>query len=451
MPLSFSALGVPADLAGRLQGKGIAEPFAIQTVTIPDALAGRDICGRAPTGSGKTLAFGIPLVARVGKARSRRPRGLVLVPTRELAAQVRRELTALAGARGRSVLAIHGGVGFGPQIDGLRSGADIVVACPGRLADLVDKGEARLDEVDLVVIDEADRMADMGFLPEVRRLLDQVSPERQTLLFSATLDGDVDTLVRRYQRNPARHDVTSDDDTAQSKHIFWRSEGADRVALTADVVKAEWPALVFCRTKRGADRLAGQLSRAGVTSAALHGDRTQGQRTRALAQFSSGRVQALVATDVAARGIHVDNVACVVHFDPPADEKDYVHRSGRTGRAGASGTVVSLVGRSQANVVRRIQVRLGLPQGLAEADLANLGDERHLARISPNQAAVAEAPPAAISRPPRPSTSRRRRAVAAGRPAGRPSSRTSRGGRQAPGPARAGSPRTREQRVTGRR
>ncbi len=459
MSPTFSDLGVPADLVGRLERRGIVVPFPIQVASIADALAGRDLCGRAPTGSGKTLAFGVPMVARVGKARSRRPRGLVLVPTRELAAQVRRELASLAGPRGRSVLAIHGGVGFGPQIDGLRSGADIVVACPGRLADLMAKGEARLDEVDLVVLDEADRMADMGFLPEVRRLLDQVSPERQTLLFSATLDGDVDTLVRRYQRNPVRHEVAPADDAPLSRHVFWRSEGPERVAVTAGVVNAEWPALVFCRTKRGADRLAGQLARAGVSSAALHGDRTQGQRTRALAQFSSGRVQALVATDVAARGIHVDKVACVVHFDPPADEKDYVHRSGRTGRAGASGTVVSLVGRGQTAAVRRIQIRLGLPQGLGQADLASLGDERHLARLAGRPAgktsAGAEAPPASVTTsaggeeaPPdsvprlrTSNTSRRRRAVDAGRPAGRAPSRSP-GSAGPPGrPGRPGSPR----------
>jgi superfamily II DNA/RNA helicase len=452
--LSFSDLGVPADLAERLARRGIAEPFPIQTATLPDGLAGRDLSGRAPTGSGKTLAFGIPLVTRVGKARSRRPRGLVLVPTRELAAQVRRELSWLCGARGRSVAAIYGGVGFGPQIDALRSGADIVVACPGRLADLVAKGEVRLDEVDLVVLDEADRMADMGFLPEVRRLLDQVSPQRQTLLFSATLDGDVDILVRRYQRNPVRHEVTPDADAPQSRHVFWRAERGDRLSLTAGVVNAEWPALVFCRTKRGADRLAGQLAKAGVSSAALHGNRSQGQRTRALAEFSSGRIQALVATDIAARGIHVDDVACVVHFDPPADEKDYVHRSGRTGRAGASGTIVSLVGQEQSVAVRRLQARLGLPQRLDDADLAELGDDRHLARVSTDPAALAGATtavrdwaPSGPSRRPRPSggrpsgptSSRGPRSAGDSRRSGRPSSGRSGSGR--PGSSRPGSAR----------
>lgn len=435
---TFSALGVPADLIGRLERRGISTPFPIQSAAIPDALAGRDLCGRAPTGSGKTLAFGIPLVVRVGKARSRRPRGLVLVPTRELAAQVRRELAPLAATRGRSIIAIHGGVGFGPQIDALRSGTDIIVACPGRLGDLVAKGEVRLDEVDVVVLDESDRMADMGFLPEVCQLLDQVSPARQTLLFSATLDGDVDVLVQRYQRDPVRCDVVETDSSALTRHVFWRAEGADRVAVTARLVQVEWPALVFCRTKRGADRLTGQLTKAGVRAAAMHGDRTQAQRTRALAQFSSGKVQALVATDVAARGIHVDGVACVVHFDLPADEKDYVHRSGRTGRAGAPGTVVSLVGRDRVNALRRLQIRLGLPQHLEDVDVADLGHERHLAQVSAEPASTSTSTGDIVADLPRRSVSAERT------PRNRPASATKAGGteewspRQSAGRARPG-------------
>jgi superfamily II DNA/RNA helicase len=390
--VTFADLGVSADIVARLARRGITEPFPIQSATLADALAGRDLCGRAPTGSGKTLAFGIPLIARVGKARSRRPRGLVLVPTRELAAQVRKELHMLSSTRGRSVTAIYGGVGFGPQIEALRSGADVVVACPGRLADLVAKGEARLDEVDFVVIDEADRMADMGFLPEVRRLLDQVSAQRQTLLFSATLDGAVDVLVRRYQHDPVRHELASPTDEVLSRHLFWRAERPERVALTVQVVGAEWPALVFCRTKRGADRLADQLARLGVKSAAMHGNRSQAQRERALAAFASGRVQALVATDIAARGIHVDGVACVVHFDPPADEKDYVHRSGRTGRAGMSGTIVSLVGREQVVDVDMLQARLGLPRRVEVPDVGDMAHERHLASVSAEPLSSAPAP-----------------------------------------------------------
>ncbi|HUP70169.1 MAG TPA: DEAD/DEAH box helicase [Acidimicrobiales bacterium] len=377
---TFAALGVPAEAVERLARRKITEPFPIQAATLPDALAGRDVCGKAPTGSGKTLAFGIPLVQRQGRAKPRRPRALVLVPTRELAAQVHKELSLLAGPRGRSVATFYGGVGFGAQLNALRKGVDIAVACPGRLADLVNRGECKLSDVDMVVLDEADRMADMGFLPEVRRLLDQVRPDRQTLLFSATLDGDVDVLIRHYQKDPVTHELAAEEDAAQSRHVFWQAEREDRVALTARVVKAEWPTMVFCRTKHGADRLATQLGRAGVSAAAIHGDRSQNQRERALASFASGRVQALVATDIAARGIHVDGVACVVHFDPPADEKDYLHRSGRTGRAGASGTVLSLVGREQVADVRKLQARLALPTGIDAPDHDGLGDDRHLAR-----------------------------------------------------------------------
>ena len=433
MPPSFLDLGVSAEIAERLAHRGITEPFPIQAATLPDALAGRDVCGRAPTGSGKTLAFGIPLVTLVGKARPRRPQGLVLVPTRELAAQVQRELTALAGPRGRRIAAFYGGVGFGPQLAALRSGVDIVVACPGRLADLVRKGEMALDGVRMVVVDEADRMADMGFLPEVRRLLDQVNPDRQTMLFSATLDGDVDVLIRRYQRSPRRHELAPPDDAAHVEHLFWRAERPERVALTAAVVNRSWPAIVFCRTKHGADRLTRQLGVAGVSAAPIHGDRSQSQRERALADFTAGRVQALVATDIAARGIHVEGVACVVHFDLPADDKDYVHRSGRTGRAGAGGTVVSMVPREQSSEVRKLQAKLGLPTHVGTPAPQALDGE----------ATVSERPksaprPAATARPaddfrPRQRTGRPRRPAPArtgGRgPGPRPTGRTRSGRR----------------------
>jgi superfamily II DNA/RNA helicase len=369
---TFAEVGVPADLVSLLAQSGITAPFAIQTKTIPDALEGRDVCGKAPTGSGKTLAFGIPLVARVGKAKARKPRALVLVPTRELAAQVAKELKPMAGLRGRTVAAFYGGTGYGPQRSALNSGCEIVVGCPGRLEDLIQNGDLSLAEVDIVVVDEADRMADMGFLPAVRRLLDQVKPDRQTLLFSATLDGDIDDLVRRYQRKPARHEhEVPEGDSGDVTHLFWPVERADRVALTAQLVQREWPAIVFCRTRHGADRLAKQLGQAGVAAVAIHGDRSQGQRERALADFMSSKAQALVATDVAARGIHVDQVRCVVHYDPPGDEKDYVHRSGRTGRAGNDGLVVSLVHSDVVPAVRALQRALGLPLGVTAPDLGD--------------------------------------------------------------------------------
>jgi superfamily II DNA/RNA helicase len=358
---TFAELGVPSDLAALLAGRGITHPFPIQAATLPDALAGRDVCGRAPTGSGKTLAFGLALVQRAATGRDRRPRGLVLVPTRELASQVTKELAPLAAARDLRIVAVYGGAGYDAQRKALRRGPAIVVATPGRLEDLVARRDVILDDLSIVVVDEADRMADMGFLPAVKRLLDAARPDRQTLLFSATLDRDVDVLVRRYQRQPMRHDVGDAADRGDVEHLFWRAPRDRRVHLTAGLVKRHGRALVFCRTRHGADRLARQLTAAGIGAAAIHGSRSQPQRERALAAFKSGTVRALVATDVAARGIHVDGVPCVVHFDPAGDQKDYLHRSGRTGRAGASGTVVTLFGDEHRTAVKALQRGLGLP------------------------------------------------------------------------------------------
>ena len=353
---TFHDLGVPEAITAALARGGISAPFPIQTATIADALAGRDLCGRAPTGSGKTLAFAIPLAAKARKGSSGRPSALVLVPTRELAAQVAEELRPLATALGRSVATFYGGTGITRDQQRLRRGVDIAIACPGRLADLVQRGNVDLRDVRLVVIDEADRMADMGFLPEVKRLLDKTAADRQTLLFSATLDGDVDVLVRRYQREPVRHELASPAaESGAVRHFFWHAVPHERVGIARDIVRAAAPAIVFTRTKHGADRVAKQLNRHGVRAAAIHGNRSQGQRERALADFSAGRVAALVATDVAARGIHVDKVGVVVHLDPPATGKDYVHRSGRTGRAGADGLVVTLVGPDQARDVKAMQ------------------------------------------------------------------------------------------------
>ncbi|MCC7078345.1 MAG: DEAD/DEAH box helicase [Acidimicrobiia bacterium] len=373
MPLSFAELGVPADMTARLAERGFTTAFPIQAATLPDALAGHDICGRAPTGSGKTVAFGIPLALREGKANPRRPRSLVLVPTRELAAQVRGELAPLAAARQKSVAVVYGGTGYHAQLKALRQGTDILVACPGRLEDLIDRRAVDLGDVDTVVIDEADRMADMGFLPAVRRLLDATRPERQTMLFSATLDGDVDTLVRRYQHEPRRHVVADEPGTSGDvHHVFWKAHRTERVRIVADLISHTAPAVVFCRTRHGADRLVRQLSAHGVKASAIHGSRSQAQRERALRGFANGHTHALVATDVAARGIHVDNVSCVVHFDPPADHKDYIHRSGRTGRAGADGTVVSLVLDEQVAKVRKLQKSLRLPQKIAAPEIGSL-------------------------------------------------------------------------------
>ncbi len=367
---TFEDLGVPADLVAALQRAAITEPFPVQAATIPEALEGRDVCGKAPTGSGKTLAFGIPLVTRVPSARPRRPRALVLAPTRELAAQIHKVLEPLAAVRDKRVCTVYGGVGYEKQKKALRRGVEILVACPGRLRDLMDQNALRLDAVEMVVIDEADRMADMGFLPEVRAILDATSAERQTFLFSATLDGDVAVLQRKYQRDDAvTHEIAGADDEADIEHFFEDIEPSDRVARAAELVRSHGATIVFTRTRHGAERLAKQLKVAGVDAAPIHGGLSQAKRDRALAGFKAYKVEALIATDVAARGIHVDAVACVVHFDPPVDAKTYVHRSGRTARAGATGTVVSFVARDQRSASRKLRRELGMLPPAAPHDL----------------------------------------------------------------------------------
>jgi superfamily II DNA/RNA helicase len=381
----FDDLGVPESLVAALEQRGISVPFPIQSATISDALAGRDVCGQAPTGSGKTLAFGLAVLSRLAakpkanRRRQRQPSALVLVPTRELAAQIRTDLDPLAVAIGACVASVYGGVGYARQVSDLRKGVDVLVACPGRLSDLINRQIVDLSLVEIVVVDEADRMADMGFLPPVRRLIDLTSAQRQMLLFSATLDGPVKTLMRDYQHIPARHQVSADSDGGQVSHHFWRVESHDRTAITAAAVTAQRPAMVFCRTKRGADRLSQRLTRSGLQSAAIHGDRGQGQRDRALAAFKAGRLDALVATDIAARGIHVDAVPLVVHFDPPADHTDYVHRAGRTGRAGADGLVLSLIGEEHRRQTGLIQQKLGIVSEITAPDIPLLASFAGLA------------------------------------------------------------------------
>ena len=362
---TFADLGLPAEITDILERNGITTPFPIQSAAIPDALAGRDVCGRAPTGSGKTFAFGLPMLVGLERARPGRPRALVLVPTRELADQIRSELAPFAKAMGRSIAVVYGGVGYGPQRSALRRGADLVIACPGRLEDLIGSGDIRLDDLDVVALDEADRMADMGFLPAVRRILDLAPRDRQTLLFSATLDGDVKIITDRYQRDARRHEAAPVDTVASDvAHHFWRVERDDRLSQAASIVDGSSSTIVFTRTRHGADRLVKQLAREGIESVALHGGKSQPQRTRALAAFTQGRARALIATDVAARGIHVDDVASVIHFDPPEDAKAYVHRSGRTARAGASGAVYSFIDRSQTRDANRMIRDLDLPTEL---------------------------------------------------------------------------------------
>ncbi len=363
----FETLGVSADLCEALRVRGIEQPFEIQTLTIPDAVAGKDVCGKAKTGSGKTLAFGLPVLQNLAKAQPRRPHGLTLVPTRELALQVHDELEPLATARGVSIAAVYGGARIESQIKRLIDGVDLVIGTPGRLIDLIQQGELSVADVDHVVIDEADRMADMGFLPQVEWILRHIDGRHQTLLFSATLDGAIGSLVRQYQTDPVFHEVESRQVTVdQMVHRFVLVHDLDKVKVTAAIARNAKRVLVFSRTKRGADKVAASLLNEGIEAAAIHGDLRQNLREKALADFSAGSVHVLVATDVAARGIHVDDVAVVVHFDPPEDHKAYLHRSGRTARAGEAGMAVSLVLWNQELEVRRLQNRLNLKLPMVE-------------------------------------------------------------------------------------
>ena len=405
MTSSFIDLGVPADLAAVLARKGIESPFPIQTATVPDAIAGRDVTGRAPTGSGKTIAFGLAVAARVPAAKPGRPTALILAPTRELADQIRREVEPLAEARGRKVAAVYGGTGYGAQINALRRGVDVLVACPGRLEDLIQRRNVNLGDVSIVVIDEADRMADMGFLPVVRRILDQAQPNRQTLLFSATLDGEVEKVARQYQNDPVRHEVEAESNSVGDvNHLFWKIKPDDRLEVLIDLVLRSGTVIAFCRTRHGVDRLAKKLTQAGVGAANLHGGRSQSQRESALRAFTTGRMPVLVATDVAARGIHVDQVACVVHFDPPADSSDYVHRSGRTGRAGEDGLVVSFVGKADEHPVRKIISQLKITSARRPTSVSPSKPSAPITtsvQSAPSARSASSAPPAASARPAR--------------------------------------------------
>ncbi|WP_454293625.1 DEAD/DEAH box helicase [Salana multivorans] len=349
---SFGALGVPAPLVADLATRGITSPFPIQTATLPDSLAGRDVLGRGRTGSGKTLAFSLPLVARLAEGKRAgkrttpsRPRGLVLAPTRELATQIAQTLTPLAEVAGLRVTTIFGGVGQNPQVSALRGGVDIVVACPGRLEDLKGQGHVSLDDVEITVLDEADHMADLGFLPGVTRILAATPAGGQRMLFSATLDAGVDKLVKRFLSRPVTHSVdpASSPVAALTHHLFEVRDVAAKRELVERLASGTGRRLLFMRTKHQARQMARRLTAAGIPAADLHGNLSQGARERNLAAFASGEVRVMVATDIAARGIHVDDVDLVVHVDPPAEHKAYLHRSGRTARAGAGGDVVTLV------------------------------------------------------------------------------------------------------------
>ncbi|MEZ5340475.1 MAG: DEAD/DEAH box helicase [Acidimicrobiales bacterium] len=356
MSSTFAELGVVAPLAEALASRGLTTAFAIQEVTIADALAGHDVCGKAQTGSGKTLAFGLPTLQRLADRPRGVARGLILVPTRELATQVVEELGPLGNSLGLNTLAVYGGADIEKQIAAIKRGIEIIVATPGRLIDLLERGEVSVADVEIVVVDEADRMADMGFLPQVEWVLRRIDGDHQTLLFSATLDGVVDSLVKRYQTDPKRHEVEHDEVTVdQMKHRFIGVHEMDRMKVVAAIVNSSNRTIVFCNTKRFCDRVADDLDKLGVNAEAIHGDLRQRAREKALERFSEGKLQALIATDVAARGIHVDNVDMVIHLDLPDDHKTYLHRSGRTARAGDSGVATTLVKWNQELEVKRLQ------------------------------------------------------------------------------------------------
>ncbi len=343
---TFTDLGVPRDVVDALAARDITEPTPIQRAAIADALAGRDVLGRGRTGSGKTLAFGLPLLTRLSSGRtiSKRPRGLVLLPTRELASQVRDALAPLAEILGLRQTVVYGGVGQGRQADALRQGVDLLIACPGRLEDLIGQGLVDLDRVEVTVLDEADHMSDLGFLPAVRRLLRRTPRDGQRMLFSATLDGEVDRLVREFLHDAVTHSVdAAEEPVPDMTHHLFTVAPADRNAVVQELASGHGRSMMFTRTKHAARKLSRQLTAAGIPATELHGNLSQPARDRNLAGFSAGDVRVLVATDIAARGIHVDDVALVVHVDPPAEHKAYTHRSGRTARAGSAGDVVTLV------------------------------------------------------------------------------------------------------------
>ncbi len=431
--LSFLDLGLPASLAGVLARRDITVPTPIQAATLADTLAGRDVLGRGRTGSGKTYAFLLPLVARLSaskiRSRPRAPRALVLAPTRELVRQIEAVLHSLAQVAGLSSVSVFGGVSQQPQVRALRSGVDIVLACPGRLEDLIEQGHCSLAGVEITVLDEADHMADLGFLPPVKRLLAQTPSSGQRMLFSATLDADVGVLVNRFLCNPITHETDSVEPSAGSTaHYVLHLEQEQRFPVLAELTSAPGQALVFTRTKHRAKALTSQLKAQGIPAVELHGDLNQSARTRNLAAFHAGRVGTLVATDIAARGIHVDDVALVVHADPPVEQKAYVHRSGRTGRAGKAGTVIILTTGAQLPDVRALTRAAGI--GPITTRVENVADPI-LRELAPGERLLI--PPASAAIPAKPfagpHSSRRRKRTQPGfeRPKRSPERRTASG------------------------
>ncbi|WP_019972236.1 DEAD/DEAH box helicase [Mycobacterium sp. 141] len=424
---TFAELGLPAEIVAALAKDGVHSPFPIQAATLPDSLTGRDVLGRGRTGSGKTYAFLLPLVARLARSdsrrMSRRPRALILAPTRELVTQIAASLAPLAAATGLKSLNVFGGVSAGPQISALQQGVDVVIACPGRLEDHVRSGHADLSAVEITVLDEADHMADLGFLPGVKRLLDKTPKDGQRLLFSATLDAGVDVLVKRYLHDPVVHSV----DSAQSPvaamvHHVLHVDNAARVSVVADLAAAPGRTIVFARTKHGAKNLTRQLNSRGISAVELHGNLSQNARTRNLTSFSDGSATVLVATDIAARGIHVDDVNLVVHADPPVEHKAYLHRSGRTARAGNEGTVVTLMHDAQVSDVRNLTRKAGVKPTITRV---NGTDHPVLQQIAPGERIFGEPKrPEPTPARPQPAQPRRNKPRGSGHPAGVTSSRS---------------------------
>lgn len=361
--MSFDELGINPALSKALARQGITNPFPIQAATLPDAVSGRDVLGRGQTGSGKTLAFGLAMLTRLAERRAKphKPLGLVLAPTRELAMQIQDSLAPLMSSVNLRSRLIAGGMPYGKQIDALRSGVPILIATPGRLIDLMERGDVDLSATEMVVLDEADQMADMGFLPAMKQILDEVKPGGQRLLFSATLDKDVNRLVRTYLKDPVEHSVdTGKASVTTMEHHVLVVHPEDRDVVIAQIAARDGRTIIFTRTKHGADKLAVKLAAQGVPVGVLHGGKTQAVRTRTLKEFKDGAIRTLIATNVAARGIHVDGISLVVHFDAPTDPKDYLHRAGRTARAGESGTVVTMTAPRQQRTVKHMTDRCGV-------------------------------------------------------------------------------------------
>ena len=386
MKVKFSDLGLSSQVCHELRRAGFLEPFEVQRETIPDMILGRDVCVRAPTGSGKTLAFGIPMLENIGRGEPNLPKGLILTPTRELAEQIHGVIDPIAWGLDLRIMAIYGGVSYSKQIRRLNRGVDIVVACPGRLLDLIERGEIFLDEVDIIVLDEADRMADMGFTEPVCEILEKCSPKRQTVMFSATLDDEVSHIREKYQKNPQIIEIGPEEvSVTEMNHYFWLMPNSMKTRISAEAVRKSGRGFIFCRTRAGVERVAEELENEGLRVTSIHGGMPQKKRTNAVEDFTEERTHAIVATDVAARGLDIKGVHCVIHYDPPENGKAFKHRSGRTARAGDSGNVFSLVQNPQKSKWSKIQKEVGLQIKFKPPDFRDVIKHEDISYITPRR------------------------------------------------------------------